>query len=124
MEPSWPVTSSTTAAPTSSAADPYSAAMVIVSGSVHSRPDAIDAVLTLSLDHVRRSRAEPGCLMHSVHQDVEDSLRVVFVEHWEDTAALVTHFAVPASGAFVAGLANLTEGRPTLEIYDATPISL
>jgi len=50
--------------------------------------------------------------MHSVHQDVEDSLRVVFVEHWEDKAALATHFA------------DLPEGRATLVIYDATPTSL
>ena len=95
--------------------------MLIVTGSVQSRPETIVEVLALSVEHVRRSRTEPGCLMHSVHQDVEDPMRVVFVEHWEDKAALATHFSVPASGAFVADLADLTEGRPTLEVYDASP---
>ena len=112
----WPVTFSTTAAPTSSAADSYAAVMLIVTGSVQSRPEAIDEVLALSLEHVRRSRAEPGCLLHSVHQDVEDSLRVVFVEHWEDKAALAAHFAVPASGAFVAGLTD-ERMRPIFRRY-------
>ena len=98
--------------------------MLIVTGSVQSRPDTIVEVLALSVEHVRRSRTEPGCLMHSVHQDVEDPMRVVFVEHWADKAVLATHFAVPASGAFVASLADLTEGRPTLEVYDANPTSL
>ena len=35
-------------------------------------------------EHVRRSRTEPGCLLHSVHQNVEDPSVVVFLEHWED----------------------------------------
>ena len=48
---------------------------------------------------------------------------MVFLEHWEDADALRAHFAVPASGEFVTGLADLTEGRATLEIYAAGPPS-
>lgn len=98
--------------------------MLIVTGSVQAKPDAIDDVLALSLEHVRRSRAESGCLLHSVHQDVEDPLHVVFVEHWADEAALAAHFAVPASGHFVRRLGELTDGRPSIEIYSAAPASL
>ena len=76
------------------------------------------------LEHVRRSRSEPGCRLHSVHQDVEDPMRVVFLEHWEDEAALAAHFAVAASNAFVTRLGELTDGRPTLEIFTATPATL
>lgn len=98
--------------------------MLIVTGSAVARPDTLDEVLALSLEHVHRSRAEPGCLLHSVHRDVEDPLRVVFVEHWEDADALRTHFAVPASSDFVIALDGLTEGRPILEIFDAVPATL
>lgn len=98
--------------------------MVIVTGSVHARPDAIDEVLALSLEHVRRSRTEPGCLLHSVHQDVEDPLHVVFLEHWADEAVLTVHFGVPASADFVTRLADLTDGRPAIQIYEATPAVL
>ena len=80
--------------------------MIIVTGSVQARPEHLDEVLALSLEHVHRSRAEPGCLLHTVHQDVEDAHRVVFVEHWADLDALRTHFAVPASGGFVEALAG------------------
>jgi quinol monooxygenase YgiN len=95
--------------------------MIIVTGSVQARPDHLDEVLALSLEHVHRSRAEPGCLLHTVHQDVEDAHRVVFVEHWQDLDALRTHFAVPASGAFVETLSPLVDGSPTLEVFEATP---
>ena len=98
--------------------------MIIVTGSVQARPDALDEVLRLSLEHVRRSRLEPGCLLHSVHQDVEDANRVVFVEHWADRDALLTHFGVPASGEFVNAVSALAAGTASMDIYDATPVKL
>lgn len=98
--------------------------MIIVTGSVRARADALEEVLALSVAHVRRSRAEPGCLMHSVHQDVEDALRVVFVEHWQDADALRAHFAVPASNDFVKAVRGLAQEPPAIEIYEATPATL
>ena len=86
--------------------------MIIVTGSIQARPDSIDQVLELSLAHVRRSRGEPGCLLHSVHRDVEQPLRLVFLEHWADAEALRAHFRVPESGAFVTGIGPLAVGRP------------
>ena len=94
--------------------------MIIVTGSVRARPETIDRMVEVSLEHVRRSRTEPGCLLHSVHRDVEDPLRLVFLEHWEDEPALQAHFRVPASNAFVGEVSALADGRPTIEIYEAT----
>src|SRR6478752_2841860 len=98
--------------------------MIIVSGSVRVRPETLDEVLRLSLEHVHRSRLEPGCLLHSVHRDVEDPYLLVFLEHWADRAALMVHFQVPASGAFAAALRDLAAEPPTLEIYEAERIKL
>ncbi|MEY2571637.1 MAG: hypothetical protein QOE63_1987 [Acidimicrobiaceae bacterium] len=88
------------------------------------RPDTLDEVLRHSLDHVRRSRLEPGCLLHSVHTDVEDPNRVVFIEHWADRGALLTHFGVPASNDFVRAVSELAGGPTTIEIYEAERIKL
>jgi quinol monooxygenase YgiN len=98
--------------------------MIIVTGSVQARPDALADVLRLSLEHVHRSRLEPGCLLHSVHQDVEDANRVVFLEHWEDGPALAAHFRVPESRAFARSLGELAAGAPAMDIYDATPATI
>jgi quinol monooxygenase YgiN len=97
--------------------------VIIVTGSVKARPDALDEVLRLSLEHGRRSRLEPGCLLHSVHQDVENSDRVVFLEHWVDRDALDAHFRVPASRAFAKALNALAAEPPTMQIYEACSIS-
>lgn len=71
--------------------------MLVVTGSVTARPETFEALKAAALEHVRRSRAEPGCLRHSVHIDAENPLRLFFYEEWEDRAALDAHFAVPES---------------------------
>jgi quinol monooxygenase YgiN len=96
--------------------------MILVTGSVTAREDSFDEIRRLSLEHVHRSRAEPGCISHAVHIDCENPLRLVFVERWADRAALSAHFAVPASRHFVRTLHLLAEATTTIEIYDATPL--
>ena len=96
--------------------------MIIVTGMVDVLPAEIDKALAESIRHVRRSRAEPGCLSHAVHRDVDDPNRLMFFEEWEDMAALQTHFRVPESGAFVTALSAMATAAPVLTIYEATPI--
>jgi quinol monooxygenase YgiN len=94
--------------------------MIVVTGSVTAREDSLDEVRRLSLAHVHRSRLEPGCISHAVHVDCENPLRLVFIEQWADRAALLAHFAVPASRDFVRALQPLAAGATTIELYDAT----
>ena len=94
--------------------------MIVVTGSVTAREDSLSAVRKLSLEHVDRSRREPGCISHAVHVDCENPLRLVFIEQWADRAALRAHFAVPASLTFVRALQPLAAAATTIEIYDAT----
>lgn len=93
--------------------------MIVVTGSVIARQETLDEILRLSLEHVHRSRSEPGCLSHAVHIDCENPLRLVFVERWADRDALLAHFAVPASREFVKALQPLAAATTTIEIYDA-----
>jgi quinol monooxygenase YgiN len=94
--------------------------MIVVTGSVTARADSFDEVRKLSLEHVHRSRAEPGCISHAVHVDCENPLRLVFFEQWADRAALLAHFAVPSSRDFVKALQSLAAAAATIELYDAT----
>ena len=94
--------------------------MIVVTGSVTARQDSFDEVRRLSLEHVHRSRGEPGCISHAVHFDCENPLRLVFFEQWADRAALLAHFAVPASRDFVRSLHLLAAAASTIELYDAT----
>jgi quinol monooxygenase YgiN len=98
--------------------------VIIVTGSIHARPETLDQIEALSLAHVRRSRGEPGCLAHAVNRDVEDGLHLVFFEQWTDADALRTHFEVPASHEFVRSVGPLAERRPEMAIFTAEVATL
>ena len=98
--------------------------MIIVTGSVVADTGRLDELLALSLEHVRRSRTEPGCLAHAVHRDAENPTRLVFIEEWSDRASLEAHFAVPAARAFVKAARALAAAPPTINVYDARPLRM
>jgi quinol monooxygenase YgiN len=54
--------------------------MIEITGSVTAKEDCFGEVRRLSLEHLRRSRGEPGCISHAVHVDCENAVRLVFVE--------------------------------------------
>lgn len=95
--------------------------MIIVLGSIVTRPDTFEQALALSQAHVHRSRAEPGCIAHAVHRDTENPLRLVFVEEWADPAALQQHFRLPASREFVKVVTALAAEAPRMAVYEASP---
>ena len=96
--------------------------MILVVGSVVVREGKFAEALALSQAHVARSRSEPGCLLHGVHQDTENPNRLLFVEKWADQESLRKHFIVPDSRAFARSLASVAAGAPVLEVYDATAV--
>lgn len=96
--------------------------MILVIGSVVAQPGRLAEALALSREHVERSRREPGCVSHGVHQDAENPQRLVFVEEWKDQAALDAHFRVPESRAFVKGLFALATEAPSMKIYEASEV--
>lgn len=98
--------------------------MIVVTGSVTARADTIDEVERLSLEHVLRSRTEPGCVSHSVQRDLENPLRLVFLEEWADRAAIETHFALPASRSFSKAISQLAAEPTTLRVYAAERVRI
>jgi len=62
--------------------------MILVTGSILAREDSFDEVLRSCIEHVERSRKEPGCISHDVHVDCQNPMRLFFFEQWTDEAAL------------------------------------
>lgn len=98
--------------------------MIIITGAVTARPDTIDELRALCLEHTKRSRLEPGCLSHAVHVDAENPLRLFFFETWLDRAAVATHFAVLESVAFVRAASQLASDQTAIQLYEAEPVTL
>lgn len=96
--------------------------MIVVLGSVLVMEGKVPAALAASLEHVHRSRLEPGCIEHGVNIDAEAPHRLVFVERWSSMEALKMHFAVPGSRAFVKAIAALASGPASMSIYEANEV--
>ena len=78
--------------------------------------------LRACLEHVERSRKEPGCISHDVHVDCQNPMLLFFFEQWADEAALRTHFAVEGSKAFVKSLKDRIVETTGTQIYRAEAI--
>ncbi|MBB1633414.1 putative quinol monooxygenase [Cupriavidus sp. UME77] len=98
--------------------------MIIVTGHAIAREGYQEAMQKLAVEHVERSRAEPGCISHEVSRDVRHSRRFVFIERWSGMAALQQHFRLDASRQFAHSMAQLSEGSPKMDIYQAEAIRL
>ena len=96
--------------------------MMIVTGSVQMRPQNLAEAIAICLEHVRRSRGEPGCVSHAVCQDAEDPCRLFFFEQWADRAALAEHFTLPQSREFVAALMRLATSAPQISVHAAEAV--
>ena len=96
--------------------------MILVTGGFIAKEGRLAEALDLSLEHVRRSRLEFGCVSHAVHQDAGNPAHLVFFEEWADRESLDAHFAVPASREFVKAVRALAVTAPSISIYEATRI--
>ena len=50
--------------------------MIVVTGSILAREECFDEVLRSCIEHVERSRKEPGCISHDVHVDCQNPMRL------------------------------------------------
>jgi len=96
---------------------------ILIAGHVILTPEHRERMIALGAEHSARSRDEAGCLAHNCHVDVENPDRMMFVEEWESIDAVRAHFAVPASGAFVAEMRALSPQPPVIRIYTAEDIT-
>lgn len=95
--------------------------MILATG-ILAREDAFNEVLASCLEHVERSRNEPGCISHDVHVECQNPMRLFFFEQWADEGALRTHFAVEGSKAFVRSLKGRIVETTGTQIYRAEAI--
>ena len=97
--------------------------MIFITGHVIMTPEHRERMIALGAEHSARSRGEAGCLAHNCHVDIENPDRMMFVEEWEGIDAVRAHFAVSASGAFVAEMRALSPEPPVIRIYAAEDIT-
>lgn len=59
------------------------------------KPGSIDAIKKAVAPCIEATRKENGCISYDLHQSITDEDTLVFVERWNDKAALEAHFHTP-----------------------------
>ncbi|MBV9418683.1 MAG: antibiotic biosynthesis monooxygenase [Alphaproteobacteria bacterium] len=93
--------------------------MIVVAGWVIAKPGTLDEMKRIALEHVHRSRSEPGCIEHGVYVDAENPLKLHFFERWADELAIKAHFAVPESRSFARQLRALAADKGEMHVLTA-----
>jgi quinol monooxygenase YgiN len=78
---------------------------------IKAKPEHADTVREVLLGYIEPTRAEAGCLVYELLQNIADASQFTFVEEWSDAAALEAHSRSPHLTAGRQKLAGLTE-RP------------
>lgn len=91
--------------------------MIVVIGRSTAREGADEMMQRLAVEHVARSRSEPGCISYEVSRDIQQPRSFVFIERWTDISALQSHFRVEASRQFANSMAALSDEKPVMSIY-------
>ena len=81
--------------------------MIVVTAELEVAPDSREAFVELATEMCRASRREPGCIDYRVHAELERPDHFLFLEEWQDDAALQSHFAEPHTAKFMAGIGAL-----------------
>ena len=92
---------------------------VIVQGAFTLDANDRDLFVEASVESMRASRQEAGCIEYVMAADPLDPERVILSERWESIEHLKEHLAQPRTGA------RSTEGRPAprdmqIEFYEVT----
>ena len=86
-----------------------SVALVVV---FRAAPGKIDDLRSALLDLTVATRAEDGCLLYDLHEDVNDADVLAFYEIWASPAAHAAHDLTPHVQGFVARFDELLAGPP------------
>jgi quinol monooxygenase YgiN len=84
---------------------------VYILGEYFVRPGFEERVRASLVEHEARTRAEPGCLDATVHQDLDDPRRLFSLQRWASEEALEAHRALPHVRA-MDGRASEVLARP------------
>lgn len=77
--------------------------MILATAYFHVRPDAAEEFAAGAREVIARTRAdEPGCVSYSCYREVLDEDQFVFLEEWQDMAAIGAHVQTPHYRAFDA----------------------
>ncbi len=94
---------------------------IVVIARIKTRLEARDTWIAAARTCIEETRREAGCLSYDMHESVTEPGSFVFVEQWQDRAALDFHMSTPHLKTVVAAVMSCLAEAPSIEaIADGT----
>ncbi len=84
---------------------------------IKARPNKVNELLSVLSSLVEPTRKEPGCISYHLLQNNEDPAEFVFIEEWQSSTALESHFATKHFKDALVKLPNLIAAEPDIQRY-------
>jgi quinol monooxygenase YgiN len=91
--------------------------MIVVVGRVRSDAQRRTQLIRVGQAVAAASREEPGCISYRIYEDTEAPNDFVFVEEWEDNAALEEHFATDHVADFMKAIQDTLAAPPDVTFH-------
>lgn len=74
--------------------------MLYVIATFKIKPNSLANIMEVVMPCIIATRAEAGCISYELNQNLTNENELVFVERWENRAALEAHFKTPHIAAW------------------------
>jgi len=91
--------------------------MIVVVGRVKTDAEKREQLIAIGQAVAAASRAEAGCVSYRLYEDTEIENEFVFVEEWEDDAALKRHFATAHISDFMRAIPAAIVEPPDVKFH-------
>lgn len=82
----------------------------VITASIRAKSGQEEALREVLLGLVAPTRAEAGCVLYDLHQDIRDPAEFLFYEIWESREVWLKHMESPHLQAFRATADTLLDG--------------
>jgi quinol monooxygenase YgiN len=91
--------------------------MIVVVGRVCTDADKREELMRVARAVAAASRTEAGCIGYRVYEDVDVPNDFVFVEEWENDAALRAHFGTAHISEFMQAIPATITSAPDVKFH-------
>ena len=98
--------------------------MIYVVATLMVKPETRAEFIAAATACIKETRKEPGNIAYDLHESVTDPSKMVFVEQWENEAALVPHRTAEHSKTFGRVVVKCITAPPKIEVITPANVTV
>jgi quinol monooxygenase YgiN len=101
---------------------PEEGAMLVIAGTIRMDPAKVDEATPATVDVMKATRAEAGCVAYAFSRDLGDPGLIHVFEEWESQEALDAHFETPHMATFQKAMTGFGIQEIRLQRYEVSSV--